>query len=90
MWFDTIYMKLKRKQNSSMLTEVRTVITLGSGCRMGKSTRELSRMMEIFFIFNWVVNTLVYQLHNVLCVYNLGRYVSARTLDHHFTQHQEF
>lgn len=40
--FGVIYMKFKNKSNSSVVTEVRTVITLGGGYRMGRDTRNFS------------------------------------------------
>lgn len=61
---------------STHVTEAGAVITVGSGCGMGGAQGTFQDNANVLYL-QQLVNTLAYRLHKELCVYDLGRYISA-------------
>lgn len=80
---DTTWMRKKTPPNiksghtaSTHVTEAGAVITVGSGCGMGGAQGTSQDNGNVLYL-QQLVNTLAYHLHKELCVYALGRYISA-------------
>lgn len=58
------------------VTEVGAVITAGSGCGTGGAQGTFQDSRNVLYL-QQLVNTLAYRLHKELCVYDLGRHISA-------------